>query len=90
MESVGMLISVVFMGLARKNFRFKEVFIFYLGLITTMIYLIFVKGKGRTDLFDILFPQMNIWQIKECLFSNFYLIVSFIESYLISVPSQLR
>lgn len=74
------------MGLSRKNFNFKEVFILYLAILITINYLYFIKQTGRSDIFDLLFPQMTIAQIKSSLLDNFYIAISFLERIVTRLP----
>ena len=82
--------SVILMGLSRRNFDFKEVLLLYLVILIIVNYLYFIKDTERTDVFDLLFPQMTITQLRTCLFENFYVIITFLECRLSRLPRELR
>lgn len=65
------VISIFFIslfGLSGSIFYFKEIFLFLISLVCLTTYLYFIKDSF--DIFDILFPQMTIFQIKECIWQN--------------------
>ena len=77
--------SVLLMGIVRSDFSFKEALILYFMLMVVFNYLFFIKQSEVFDIFDLLFPQMTIFQIKTILMDNFFTNITFLECGLISL-----
>lgn len=74
------VVSIFFIsifGFSGSIFYFKEIFLFLLSLICITTYLYFIKDSF--DIFDILFPQMTIFQIKNCIWGNIIVLEKVLE-----------
>lgn len=89
-ESIVGLASVILMGAIRSEDTFKETVVLYFLVMTVLSYLFFLKDQSQIDIFDILFPQMTIFQINMVLMDNFFTNIAFLERYLNSVFAALR
>ena len=90
MESVMGLFSVVLMGAMRSTFSFKETLVLYFALMVLLNYLFFIKRPTDFDVFDVLFPQMTIFQLKQVIMDNFFTNITFMECEFSSLHFQLR
>lgn len=73
------LASVILMGAVRSEDTFKETIVLYFLIMTVLGYLFFLKDQGQLDIFDILFPQMTIFQVNTVLMDNFFTNIAFLE-----------
>ena len=81
-----MLALVFLMGLSHDNILFKEVFIFYLGMVISTSFLFFNSEDASFNVFRLIFPQMTIFQIKKLMWDNFMIGERFLQSKLSSLP----
>lgn len=79
-ESLFMLALVFLMGLSQDNILFKEVFVFYMGMVISTSFLFFNSEGARFNVFRLIFPQMTFFQIKTLMWSNFMMAERFLQS----------
>ncbi len=76
-ETIMNLVMVLIVGFSGNNLYFKEIMLYCLAMMSLVTYMYFIK-EG-TDVLDLLFPQMTIFQIKACIWGNFIIIERVLE-----------
>lgn len=87
-ESFASLVFMVLLSLSGGEKSFGRIVMFYLGILGINCYLNFIK-QGNFDIFNVLFPHMTSFEIKDVIQNNFLVIsffVDYVDEYFLESP----